>query len=100
MVKPVKDFRPCPSCGAGEVSVSDMLRLAYSEHLSDEDKSRLSNRYCVRCESSSGNGCYCMTPAFDSEEEAIEYWNTPMKSYEAEIQIGGDIDAIKAMSTL
>ena len=99
MVRVDRNLKSCPACGAEEVSVSDMLRLAYTEHMSDEKKEELSKLYCVRCENAAGAGCYSMSPPFSTKQEAIDYWQKPMK-FSTEIQIGGDVNAIKAMSKM
>jgi len=96
-IEVLQNAKPCPGCNAVNVSVSSMLRLAYSDHLSNEDKSRLENRYCVRCEYN-GEGCNCMSPSFDTKEEAIAYWNEDVA--ETNITIGGGADAIKTMSKM
>ena len=93
------NLKPCPACGATTVYVSDMNRLAYTEHLDSDEQDRLYNEYCVRCEDGSGGGCGCMTPPFSSPQEAIDYWeDSPMLI--DKVTIEGGINALKKLSEM
>lgn len=99
MRRVIKSLKECPACGAKEVTVSDMLRLAFTDYISDEKREELAGLYCVRCENELGGGCHSTTPPFDTEQKAIDYWQEVVIPL-SDLKIGGDINAIKAMSKM